>query len=256
MIRKTTKSKIEAAVQAGIEPTISRSGNLQLKFPSGGSAILARIKDGEQTDTAAGKVWGDLTLRGLPKSDRPESSLVLRGSSEYMADSKGKLRVLRTWNPSDNKFVYSSRGKRFFATKRTQVIISLPVRITGTNPSTQREWQRNSVLPISELSGAATILSNDNLSTAEKKAQLKTLVQERYGESPVYEASGEEWVVDYSGDFLASAMTTEAQGGAMRTRTKMDRPVAEIASMLGGARAPKYEWLPFPDDICKLAFED
>ena len=97
----------------------------------------------------------------------------MRGQSEYLPNAKGQLSRLRTYDAGKNKWSYTAQGKRHYETKRTELVLSLPVKIRGTNATTGKTWERKSFLPVTELEGASEILTREGLSPAQREVAVK-----------------------------------------------------------------------------------
>ena len=132
---KSGRDAIRAAIAAETRPTSVRDAlTLQLATKR---VVLAR-PNGRKT--LAGGLYERETVRQLPRAlDNAAPTRI--GNSEFVT-LRGKKRRLRTWDAAENAFSYTSWGIKYYQNKRVEAVVSVPVRISGTNAVSGRQWER------------------------------------------------------------------------------------------------------------------
>ena len=127
------RNAIRAAIQGGTQPAFVRDA-LLLQLATR-RIVLARTNGRK---TLAGRFYERETVRQLPRALDSASAPVRQGNSEFLT-LRGKKRRLRTWNAGENSFDYTSWGIQYYQNRRVEAVVSVPVRISGTNAATGRQ---------------------------------------------------------------------------------------------------------------------
>ena len=97
---------------------------------------------------------------------------------------------------------------------------------------------------------------SDDSKTERKAEKVKEMVLARAADAGgiAHEASGEEWTVNPNGTWPASAMSTHIGPRGPVTSAVIQQPLVSVVDRPAGMHPMHLEWLPFPNDICKEAF--
>ena len=117
------------AVAAGLEPTETASGSLVLR--SGRNYVTLVKANG--TKTQAGGIYEARSGKTLPSGGAfsPDARAYRESNTEYIRDRAGKERVTRRWDPATNEDKFTALGRAYYARKRSQYVVHVPVRIEG-----------------------------------------------------------------------------------------------------------------------------
>ena len=117
------------AVAAGIEPAETASGSLVLR--SGRNYVTLVKADGAKTQ--AGGIYETRSGKTLPSGGafNPDARAYREGNTEYIRDRAGKERVTRRWDPATNQDTFTGIGRAYYARKRSQYVVHVPVIIEG-----------------------------------------------------------------------------------------------------------------------------
>ena len=146
-LTRKDRDAIRAAIAARTEPSFLRD---TLTLQVANRRIVLAQPNGRKT--LAGGFYERETVRQLPRALDSASAPVRQGNSEFLT-LRGKKRRLRTWNAGDNTFDYTSWGIKYYQNRRVEAVVSVPVRITGTNANSGRQWTRRAHLPIDQVNG-------------------------------------------------------------------------------------------------------
>ena len=80
--------------------------------------------------------------------------------------------LVRSYDPTMREWTYTELGRRFFANKTVQYIVSIPVNIYGTRKDDQGSYERRTQLPVNVL-GLEKMEIGMLLSKREASEQLK-----------------------------------------------------------------------------------
>ena len=122
MISNAIKEKIRLAYEAGRELRRPSSGNVLLRFGGGGHRFL--VKGGKTTE--AGAYYAQITGRALAENWDPDQIPTKSGRTDYIQVA-GKNRALRSWLPTSSTYKYTALGRQFYARRRSEYIVSLPI---------------------------------------------------------------------------------------------------------------------------------
>ena len=208
------RNAIRTAIQGGVQPTFVRDA-LLLQLAT--RRIVLAGTNGRKT--LAGGFYERETVRQLPRALDSAPAPVRQGNSAFLT-LRGKKRRLRTWDAGENTFSYTSWGIKYYQNRRVEAVVSVPVRISGTNATSGRQWERRGYLPIDQVNGRpmGQVLVRAAASQDEQLAQLKAEVMDSATDGILYEASGEEWRLDPEGPWQVSTMVTRL-GGALPVTT-------------------------------------
>ena len=250
------RTAVEAAIAAGTAPAYPRaSQNFTLKLAGGKRAVLVKA-DG--SFTPEDEWWSAKSGQALPAGIDYRQRPITIGPSQYI-EVKGKGQRIRTWDPVKNEFAHTKLGVLWAANKRIEVVVEIPVTIKGTNASTGRTWERVGWLPY-EMSnmGLEKIWVKESMTPRQRADKVKEMVLARAADAGgiVHEASGEEWTVNPTGTWRASAMSTHVGPRGPVTSAVIQKPLVSVIDRPAGMHPMHLEWLPFPDDICKEAYNE
>ena len=97
------KALLDPAISDGVEPPLG----------GGKRALLVRS---DNSFTKEGEYWSEQTKRPLPEGIDFRQKPVTEGSSQFI-DVRGKKTRIRTWDPADNKWNYTTAGIRWATNK-------------------------------------------------------------------------------------------------------------------------------------------
>ena len=190
------RKAVRAAITNGTPPIFARDA-LQLQLAA--RRIVLAQPNGRKT--LAGGHYERLTVSQLPRALDNAPAPVRQGNSEFLT-LRGKKRRLRTWDAGQNTFNYTSWGIKYYQNRRVEAVVSVPVRISGTNATSGRQWERRGYLPIDQVAGRpmGQVLVRAAASHDEQLAELKAQVRDSAADDGIlYEASCEEWRIDPDG---------------------------------------------------------
>ena len=238
------------AVAAGLEPTETASGSLVLR--SGRNYVTLVKANG--TKTQAGGIYEARSGKTLPSGGAfsPDARAYRESNTEYIRDRAGKERVTRRWDPATNEDKFTALGRAYYARKRSQYVVHVPVRIEGKrkNGST---YTLRSFMPIEKM-GLQGLSLPQNLTQRQRDQRVKDTVLRQIPPGGVlYEVSDEQWTYDEEGTWKISEQTVEVrEDGTARVETRLEEDVLERRV---GAK-PSLSQLPYPEGLCVEAFED
>ena len=208
--------------------------------------------------TKEGEYWSSVTHKALPQgidySQRPSTE----GASQFIIQ-KGKKARIRTWDAAKNEWSYTRTGILWAANKQIEVIVEIPTVISGRNASTGREWQRVGWMPY-EMSSLQIekILVKESLTPRQRAAKVREVILAKATDSNgvVFSASGEVHTVDPDREFRASLMETHIGPRGPVSSAVIQKPLTTIIDRAAGVHPQRLEWLPYPEGLCKEAFND
>ena len=130
------KRKIDQAIEDGTVPYSKKSKGLLQTGPK--SFITLASAQGGATEN--GKYWTENSGQDLPSATANLSQPYVQfGSSEYIIDSSGKRRLLRTYKSEQKEYKYTRLGRQYFAANKLAYTVDIQVNIEGhvTNPDFQ-----------------------------------------------------------------------------------------------------------------------
>jgi hypothetical protein len=78
--------------------------------------------------------------------------LVRRAGSDWLRDTKGKLRKVRAWKPAEGRWVLSDVGKAYYGKHGSEFVISIPCHYIIMRRRDGAELQYRGYFPVSQLS--------------------------------------------------------------------------------------------------------
>ena len=173
---------------------------------------------------------------------------VQRGKSEFLVDSSGKQKRLRTWRGQEEGYSYTTLGRAYFAKNKASFIVQIPVYVEGARDG-RREgtfYTRELYMPVSHF-GVGQIYADQSLSEGQRIRQIKNQVLSKlHGDSPAYregklilhEESNETWYLDdNTRPWRISMMQTVAGQTSVSTR-----PLRQDGMSHSFFRWPKPSW--------------
>ena len=124
------RTRIDTLIAGGSRATKSKSSDgLMLKGP-GKSFVTLMTPAG--VVTKAGRVYEDRVGERLPAGGYDVDQAPRRvGNVEYIKTRGGKDRVVRRWDPSSDKFVYTALGRTFYSKRQSEYVVQIPITIRG-----------------------------------------------------------------------------------------------------------------------------
>ena len=248
------RAAIDIAISARTEPAVGRSGQTTLRL---------RQNPGRSSYTVLSRADGSLTPGGIhyyaatglatPSSQFDRGTpLVKKGAGDYVQTRNGKLALVRKLLPDGTTHV-TRLGKQYFKNPKTEYVVSVPVRISGTN-ARGRVQNRTTLLPVDML-GIGRILQDNSVSVSEasRVARVKSHVLEKLtistmgGESVLMQVSNETFTYNREGQWLISQLTTSVQDGVASTQAVMRQPLGSLLSCAA--------FLAHADHVVDSAFE-
>ena len=172
---------------------------------------------------------------------------------------RGKKTRIRTWDPGDNKWNYTSAGVLWATHRQIELVVEIPTIIKGRNASTGKKRERVAWFPY-EMKDLAVenIFVKESLTPRQRADKVREMILARATDSKgvVFEASGEVHRVDPNREFRASARETHMMPRGPVTSTVVHKKIPTVIDRIAGACPQKLEWLPYPDGLCKEAFNN
>ena len=190
------RQMIDVAIAAGTVPRIGRSAQTTLNLRQNpGRSSYSVLSRADGSLTPAGSHYHAMTGEPAPSRQYDRGApLIQKGASDYVRARNGKLALVRTLLP-DGTVRVTRLGRSYYKAGSTSYVVSVPVRISGTN-ARGRVQDRTTLLPVSML-GIGKILQNNNESVARRVARVKSFVLKKLairtsgGASVLMEVSGE-----------------------------------------------------------------
>jgi hypothetical protein len=227
MLSAIIKTKIKLAHEADRAPVRGKSGNVILKFGGGGYRFL--VKGGKTS--AAGDYYKELTGKDLGERWDADQVPTKRSRTEFITVD-GDSRAVRTWDPTKNKYNYTSLGKAFFAKQQKEYIVGIPVLIVGQRLNGRGSYEIAGTMPVSAV-GIPNIMANQALSDDQRTKKIKSEVLKNFAEHRyenaklvVYEVSDEIYYFRKDGQWDISELNTAA--GAGDAQAVLNRPLASL----------------------------
>lgn len=146
--------------------------------------------------------------------------------------------VVRRFDPAAGGFTYTRLGRQFFSRRRTEYVVSVPARFTGTRTN-GNAYTRDGLYPI-----RSTISLPQSLTAQQRDRRIKRHVEESFPDGFIAEYS-EETVKLREGAWSIVEMTTSPSA---------DGPVTAVTDRRLGV-SPVACSLLFPEHITPSAFE-
>jgi len=186
------------AVEVGVQPKETASGSLVLRA---GRRYVTLVK-ADGTKTEAGGIYEERSGQTLPSGGafNPQTRAYREGNTEYIRDRAGKERVTRRWDPATNEHRFTALGRAYYASKRSQYVVHVPVVIEGRRKNGSTYTVR-SHLPTESMGLPGPSLPQ-NLSQRQRDQRAKAAVLRHIRaqrEGVLYEFSDERWSYDESG---------------------------------------------------------
>ena len=238
-LTQKAKTELLQARQLNIEP-YQKDGRVLVRT-SRVAATYRVLVDATGSVTAAGKHWEDasgeplLSKTRLGQTFAPTQETVKRGASDTIALRNGQQVVVRTWDAS-GKYKYTATGKRYYAKRKSEYIVEVPVLILGRRSaqeqgraSREREskYTRYAYMPVSQF-GVSAIFANSSQTPAQLEKRIKDAVLSKLayvvGENNlkiIHEESQEQWTLDETEKWRYSELTVlqnDGGGGKHRGR--------------------------------------
>ena len=104
------RKRIADSIDDGQEPYAKRQ---KVLLKTGRSTATLRNSRGV---TSVGRIWESETGQAVPTLGQEDlrQDWVQRGKSEFLVDSSGKQRRLRTWRGHEEGYSYTTLGRSFF----------------------------------------------------------------------------------------------------------------------------------------------
>ena len=96
-------------------------------------------------------------------------------NTETIRTRAGKTAVVRRYDVATGKFAYTRVGRQFYSLRRTEYVVSVPARFTGTR-SNGAPYQRDGLFPISSTISLPQSLTAEQRDRRIKKHVTDTLV--------------------------------------------------------------------------------
>ncbi len=96
-------------------------------------------------------------------------------NTETIRTRAGKTAVVRRYDVATGKFAYTRVGRQFYSLRRTEYVVSVPARFTGTR-SNGAPYQRDGLFPISSTISLPQSLTAEQRDRRIKKRVPDTLV--------------------------------------------------------------------------------
>ena len=190
-LTQSTRQKIRLAVEAGRELKRGESGSVSLRFGGGGLTYL--VRQGKKTESGA--FYEQLSNTELGETWDPNQIPTKSGRTDKILTSSGQ-RAVRTWLPTTSTYKYTKLGKSFYAKKKSEYLVHIPVVIQGVREN-GTSYEIQGTMPVSAL-GVSNVFANQALSEAERIRKIKSeplffFAQHRYsnGKLVVYEMSAQ-----------------------------------------------------------------
>ena len=231
-LNTSDRNAVRAAITNGTSPTFVRE-SLTLQLAT--KRIVLAQASGRKT--LAGSYYERETGILLPRALDHAAAPVRQGNSEFLT-LRGKKRRIRTWDAGENTFNYTSWGIKYYQNRRVEAIVSVPVRISGTNAASGRQWERRGYLPIDQVSGRpmGQVLVRAAASQDEQLAELKAEVMGGTADDGIlYEASSEEWRLDPEGPWQVPTMVTQLDGVLPVTTSRLQQSMSNALDRIAGA---------------------
>ena len=171
------------------------------------------------------------SLSGEADGDRrfdPNQPVSRRGNTEYIRDRSGREVALRTLQPNGD-WQNTRAGLTYFQRARAEVIVQIPIVITGTR-SNGRPYERRDWLP-AEDAGVGRIMVDGRLPLRQREARAKQLVTAQLS-NPIMELSGETFRLDPQGEWFYNEMRTDPGPDGPVVTTAFHRPMGDRKSVV------------------------
>ena len=98
--------------------------------------------------TVHGREFETLTGQSLPQGGFDDTQTPTRvGNTESIRTRGGKSAIVRRFDTATGAFTYTRLGRQFFSRRRTEYVVSVPARFTGTRTN-GNAYTRDGVFPI------------------------------------------------------------------------------------------------------------
>jgi hypothetical protein len=185
VLSQKIKAELTQAMGLGLIPD-QKDGRILVRT-SRVAATYRVLVDATGELTQAGIHWEDATGEPLLSKKRkghtftPNQETVKKGASETIALRNGQQVVVRSWDGS--KYKYTATGRRYYAKRKKEYIIEIPVRILGHRSAAERgrtrsrneEYTRHAYMPVSQF-GISQIFANSSMTEAQREKTIKNAV--------------------------------------------------------------------------------
>ena len=109
------RKRIADSIEDGKEPYAKKQ---KILFRTGRSTATLRNARGV---TAVGRIWESETGQAVPTLGQEDlrQEWVQRGKSEFLVDSSGKRKRLRTWRGQEQGYNYTNLGRAYFTKNKS-----------------------------------------------------------------------------------------------------------------------------------------
>ena len=170
----------------------------------------------------------------------PQQTPARTGNRETIKLRGGKERVVRVFDPTTDNFKYTSLGKRFFASKRTEYIVKVPAKFSGKRAN-GKSYSRQGLYPIH-----APVNVPASYNQQQRDAFVKSHVTNSFESGIIAEYSEETIKYNEQGQWSIVEMTT--------TPDNMNAP--DVIDRALGAYPGSVSMLLFPESIVEEAFQN
>ena len=184
---KKRKSRIDAFVASGVQPTTTASG-----------AVIARTGTRHQTlitsagtRTALGAHYEDHGGTELPAGGYDTSQAPTReGDTEYILMRNGARKAVRRWDAAAGDYSFTAVGRSFYSRIKRNYVVQVPVLVKGTRKN-GTVYSIRSSLPIAKM-GVDKVELPPSLTASQRTARVKDIVRAKLDLTrPLYEVSQE-----------------------------------------------------------------
>jgi hypothetical protein len=226
---------VSVAHGKGILPRTTPSDSLILRD----GASFRTLVNNSGTLTVHGREYEALTGEGLPQGGFDDTQMPQRfNNTETIRTRAGKTAVVRRFDVATGAFTYTRLGRQFFSRRRSQFVVSVPARFSGTRTN-GNAYQRDGVYPISSPISLPQSLTAEQRDRRIKKHVTDSLVNgviAEYSEETVKLREGEWKIVEMT--------TTPSANGPQTAVTDRRLGVSPVACSL-----------LFPEHIVAQAFD-
>ena len=156
---------VSVAHGKGVVPKTTPGGALILRD---GSSFRTLVNSGGML-TTHGTEYEALVGESLPQGGGydPSQTPTRVNNTETIRTRAGKTVIVRRYDVATGKFTYTRLGRQFYSLRRTECVVSVPARFTGTR-SNGAPYQRDGLFPIS-----STISLPQSLTAIQRDARIK-----------------------------------------------------------------------------------
>jgi hypothetical protein len=114
-------------------------------------ASFRTLVNNSGTLTVHGREYETLTGESLPQGGFDDTQTPTRvNNTETIRTRAGKTAIVRRFDVATGAFTYTRLGRQFFSRRRSQYVVSVPARFTGTRTN-GNAYTRDGLYPISSI---------------------------------------------------------------------------------------------------------